>query len=97
MENDIKIGDRVRLLTTHKHNSLAKNYNINVSFCSDEVGSIIEIIDIENDSRGDFAYKVECNSGITYLRRSAFELVYEPEKTSSINNLEQLLKLIYNE
>lgn len=75
MKNDIKIGDKVELLRLELHNSNAVNFNVNIYFESSELGKIITILDIELDHIGDLAYKVQCNKGITYLRRGAFDLV----------------------
>jgi len=92
MENNIKIGDKVRLLHAGRHNSAIKEYNYKVTFEDDEIGSIIEILGIERDQYGHFGYQVMCNKGITYLRRNAFELVhnYKPE----VNSLDSLVKLL---
>lgn len=93
MIDDIKIGDKVKLLHDGMHNSDIKKYDYKVSFKTEEIGCIIEIIDIEEDKQGDFAYKVKCNLGITYLRRSAFELVYDCQpEVQSLDSLINLLK-----
>lgn len=75
MENKIKVGDTVTLISIYNHNSKALNWNDSIYFSADEKGKIITILDIEKDTEGELAYKVECNKGITYLRKKAFEFV----------------------
>lgn len=93
IESDVKIGDVVRLLTASNHNFDTPGVNINIYFENSEIGNLLKIDDIIEDRYGEFGYKVECNLGTTYLRRSAFEVIKcAPQPKEDLSYLIPLLE-----
>lgn len=71
----IKIGDWVELLTDYSHNSSHDWFKTKEYFDRKDVHSIIQILNIDGNT-----YKVKTPTGITALRRNAFEKVNSPYK-----------------
>jgi hypothetical protein len=90
MEEEIKIGDIVKLISTSHHHSGIKEYNPNIFFNNDEIGNEIEILDII-DILVEKVYMVKCNLGITYLRRKGFEII--PKKNEQKEDVSYLIEL----
>lgn len=93
IESDVKIGDLVKLVNRTMHNSKVSGYVPSIVFSSDEIGSIFHIMDFAKDDKGILAYKVKCKKGITYLRRTAFELISTaPQPKEDLSYLIDLFK-----
>lgn len=92
-QDEIKVGDLVELTSLGRHNSNIKEFSHGISFTSEEVGVLVTILDICIDKKGKLGYKVQCNKGITYLRRSAFRLITSCKLNE---NYDYLIPLIQN-
>jgi hypothetical protein len=75
-----KIGDYIKILSTHCHNSLVNGYNPGVAFKENELYNRVQILDVVKCREGNLAYKVKCNLGITYVRPQYVELVETSKK-----------------
>lgn len=93
IKSDVKIGDLVELMSIGCHNSNAKGYIVNIAFQTFEIGNYIEILDIIKVHDDELAYKVKCEKGITYLRRSGFKPVTTaPQSKEDLSYLIPLLE-----
>lgn len=93
IESDVKIGDVVELISYGMHNLNAKGYALGIAFQDFEIGNYIEILDIVKVPDDELAYKVKCEKGITYLRRSGFKPVTTaPQPKEDLSYLIPLLE-----
>lgn len=93
IKSDVKIGDVVELISTGCHNSNAKDYVLGIAFQDFEIGNYIEILDIVKVLDDELAYKVKCEKGITYLRRSGFKRnITAPQSKEDLSYLIPLLE-----
>ena len=92
IENDVKIGDYIQYVQGGRHNSdVVPRYS--VTFKQHEIGNFTYILDIVEDTKGKLGYKVQCEGGITYIRREAFKLVLNaPQPKEDLSYLIPLLE-----
>jgi len=92
IESDVKIGDFIQYVQGGRHNSdVVPRYSS--TFQQHEIGNYTYILDIVEDTKGKLGYKVQCERGITYIRREAFKLVLNaPQPKEDLSYLIPLLK-----